>query len=104
MQLAEVSVKDFAMAGYSSTPLPQKLGIKPDSIVVAIDPPDNYRKLLGQVPSGVNFASRPQGRAALRWRKSSRRDLPKAKSGYSSTMPSTPLKKPLGMCCGRLEI
>ena len=50
------------MAGYSGTPLPQKLGIKPDTIVVAIDPPPNYRKLLGQIPSGVNFATRPVGK------------------------------------------
>jgi hypothetical protein len=49
------------MAGYSGTPLPQKLGIKPDMIVVAIDDPDHYRKLLGQIPSGVNFATRPVG-------------------------------------------
>lgn len=49
------------MAGYSSTPLPQKLGIKPGTIVVAIDPPDNYRKLLEEIPSGVNFATRPVG-------------------------------------------
>ena len=49
------------MAGYSGTPLPQKLGIKPGLIVVAIAPPDNYRKLLGQIPSGVNFATRPVG-------------------------------------------
>jgi hypothetical protein len=49
------------MAGYSGTPLPQKLGIKPDSIVVVIDPPENYRKLLGSIPSGVNFATRPVG-------------------------------------------
>jgi hypothetical protein len=49
------------MAGYSGTPLPQKLGIKPGTIVVAIDAPDNYRKLLGQIPSGVNFATRPVG-------------------------------------------
>ena len=49
------------MAGYSGAPLPQKLGIKPGSIVVAIDPPENYRKLLGQIPSGVNFATRPVG-------------------------------------------
>ena len=48
-------------AGYSATPLPQKLGIKPGTIVVAIDPPENYRKLLGQIPSGVNFATRPVG-------------------------------------------
>ncbi len=50
------------MAGYSGTPLPQKLGIKPDTIVVAIDAPENYRKLLGQIPSGVNFATRPVGK------------------------------------------
>lgn len=49
------------MAGYSGTPLPQKLGIKPGMIVVAIDAPGNYRKLLGQIPSGVNFATRPAG-------------------------------------------
>lgn len=50
------------MAGYSETPLPQKLGIKPGIIVVAIDAPENYRKLLGQIPSGVNFATRPVGK------------------------------------------
>jgi hypothetical protein len=49
------------MAGYSGTPLPQKLGIKPGTIIVVIDAPDNYRKLLGQIPSGVNFATRPVG-------------------------------------------
>lgn len=50
------------MAGSSGTPLPQKLGIKPGTIVVAIDPPPNYPKLLGQIPSGVNFATRPVGK------------------------------------------
>jgi len=30
-------------------------------IVVVIDPPENYRKLLGKIPSGVNFATRPVG-------------------------------------------
>lgn len=49
------------MAGYSGTPLPQKLGIKPGTIVVLIDAPADYRKLLGQIPSGVNFATRPVG-------------------------------------------
>ena len=50
------------MAGYSGTPLPQKLGIKPGMIVVAIDAPDNYRKLLAPTPSGVNFATCPVGK------------------------------------------
>ena len=42
--------------------MPQKLGIKPGMIVVAIDAPENYRKLLGDIPSGVNFATRPVGK------------------------------------------
>ena len=49
------------MAGYSGTPLPQKLGIKTGTVVVLIDAPEHYRKLLGQIPSGVNFATRPVG-------------------------------------------
>ncbi|HEY6071242.1 MAG TPA: DUF3052 domain-containing protein [Chthoniobacterales bacterium] len=61
MQLADDSVKHFTMAGYSGTPLPQKLGIKPGMILVVIDPPDHYRKLLAPIPSGVNFATRPTG-------------------------------------------
>jgi len=61
MQSADDSVKHFRMAGYSGTPLPQKLGIKPGTIVVAIDPPGHYRKLLAPIPSGVNFATRPVG-------------------------------------------
>lgn len=51
--------------GYSGTPLPEKLGLKPGMILVAIDAPDNYRKLLAPVPSGVNFATRPTGNTKL---------------------------------------
>ena len=50
------------MSGYSGTPLPQKLGIKPGTIVVVVDAPDDYRKLLGKIPSGVNFATLPVGK------------------------------------------
>jgi hypothetical protein len=46
------------MAGYSGTPLFQKLGIKPDTTVLVIDPPNNYRKLLGQLPSGAHLTER----------------------------------------------
>jgi len=45
------------MAGYSGTPLPQKLGIKPGTTVVAINEPTNYRKLLGKLDQ-VTFSSR----------------------------------------------
>ena len=41
------------MAGYSGTPLPQKLGIKPGLAVVTIKAPTNYRRLLGTIPQGV---------------------------------------------------
>src|SRR4051812_5581785 len=49
------------MAGYSGKPLAEKLGIKPGTIVVTIDAPDDYRRLLAPIPSGVNFASRAVG-------------------------------------------
>ena len=51
------------MAGYSLTPLPQKLGIKSGTIVFAIDAPDDYRKLLGKIPNGVNFTTRLTGKS-----------------------------------------
>ena len=46
------------MAGYSGTPLPQKLGIKPGLTVVPINAPANYRRLLGQIPDSVTFSER----------------------------------------------
>jgi len=46
------------MAGYSGTPLPQKLAIKPGLTVVTINAPANYRRLLGQIPDSVTFSER----------------------------------------------
>jgi len=46
------------MAGYSGTPLPQKLGIKPGLTVVIIKAPTNYRRLLGTIPEDVTFSDR----------------------------------------------
>lgn len=46
------------MAGYSETPLPQKLGIKPGLTIVTINAPTNYRRLLGTIPEGVTFSDR----------------------------------------------
>ena len=43
------------MAGYSKTPLPQKLGIKPGMKVTALNAPAAYRKLLAPLPAGVSF-------------------------------------------------
>jgi hypothetical protein len=43
------------MAGYSGTPLAQKLGIKPGQEVLTINAPAAYSKLLAPLPEGVSF-------------------------------------------------
>jgi len=43
------------MAGYSGTPLPQKLGLKPGWSARVIGAPLDYLELLGDVPAGVTF-------------------------------------------------
>jgi len=45
------------MAGYSGTPLAQKLGIKQERKVVTIGAPAGYRKLLAPLPKGVSFTT-----------------------------------------------
>ncbi len=42
-------------AGYSGTPLPQKLGIKAQQIIGTIGGPANYAKLLSPLPENVSF-------------------------------------------------
>jgi hypothetical protein len=46
------------MAGYSGTPLAQKLGIKPGHKVITINPPVNYSKLLAPLPEAVSLAQK----------------------------------------------
>jgi hypothetical protein len=41
------------MAGYSGTPLPQKLGIKPGARLGLVRPPEGFGKTLGPLPPGV---------------------------------------------------
>lgn len=41
------------MAGYSSTPLAKKLGIKPGTALFLIAPPGHYDELLAPLPEGV---------------------------------------------------
>jgi hypothetical protein len=53
------------MAGYSGTPLAQKLGIKPAQTVVVIDEPANYRKLLGPAAERMTFARHPGNGASF---------------------------------------
>ena len=46
------------MAGYSKTPLAQKLGIKAGTKVVALGAPASYRKWLAPLPEGVAFSEK----------------------------------------------
>ena len=42
------------MAGYSGTPLPKKLGIKPGARLGLVGAPDGFAETLGDLPDGVS--------------------------------------------------
>jgi hypothetical protein len=47
------------MAGYSGTPLPQKLGIKEGMTLGILDAPDAFAETLGPLPAGVTVHRDP---------------------------------------------
>jgi hypothetical protein len=49
-------------SGYSGTPLPAKLGFKPDMRVAFLDAPEGFGATLGALPDGVAIATRLGGR------------------------------------------
>ncbi len=51
-------VPSSALAGYSGTPLPKKLGIKPGSKVLLAKAPDGLQAVLGELPPGVRLLKR----------------------------------------------
>jgi hypothetical protein len=46
------------MAGYSSTPLPKKLGIKEGSRIALVNAPENFLSELGELPQHVEIMKR----------------------------------------------
>jgi len=50
------------MAGYSSTPLPKKLGIKPGAVVALLAAPSGFEKLLGPLPEDVELRTQARGK------------------------------------------
>ena len=50
---AEPVVPSSNVAGYSGTPLPKKLGVKPGSTVALVDAPRGFIATLGELPEGV---------------------------------------------------
>jgi hypothetical protein len=53
------------MAGYSKTPLVQKLGIKAGTKAVILGAPSGYRKWLSPLPDGISFRSKVSERQML---------------------------------------
>jgi hypothetical protein len=52
------------MSGYSGTPLPKKLGIKPGHRVLLLSAPEQFESgTLGELPDGVRVARRLSGTA-----------------------------------------
>ena len=51
------------MAGYSKTPLAQKLGIKAETEVTALSAPPGYRKWLAPLPAKVSFIDKAKAGA-----------------------------------------
>ncbi len=63
-------------AGYSGTPLPKKLGIKPDAIVALVNAPDRFEATLGALPDGAELRRFARGaRDVTIWFVSSRKEL-----------------------------
>lgn len=58
-------VPSSRLAGYSGTPLPKKLGIKPDSSVALVGAPQGFRKTLGELPEGARLRDAFRGRENL---------------------------------------
>ena len=64
------------LAGYSGTPLPKKLGIKPGFTVGLSGAPKDFEKTLGLLPVGVTLRRPARGRCDLLiWFPASRKDL-----------------------------
>jgi len=53
------------MAGYSGTPLPKKLGIKPGHRVALLNAHEDFRQTLGELPEAVELLTESRGGPAL---------------------------------------
>ncbi|MBI3278248.1 MAG: DUF3052 domain-containing protein [Acidobacteria bacterium] len=53
------------MAGYSGTPLPKKLGIKPDTAVAILGAPEDFERTLGELPERVQIQNHLRGAPAV---------------------------------------
>ena len=64
-QPTKAPVVPAMLAGYSGTPLPKKLGIKPGSVVALLGAPTGFEKTLGSLPEGAKLKRQARGQADL---------------------------------------
>jgi hypothetical protein len=73
---ADPVVPSSNLAGYSGTPLPKKLGIKPRSVVALAGAPNDFEKTLGALPEGATLRRQGSGARDLTiWFTASRKNL-----------------------------
>jgi hypothetical protein len=53
------------MAGYSGTPLPQKLGIKENHRVAILGAPDGFATIVGTLPAGATVATKTTAKSTF---------------------------------------
>lgn len=122
-QPADPVVPESVLAGYSGTPLPKKLGIKANTVVLLVNSPDNFEATLGQLPEGVKFRKQARGKAdQVIWFTMSRQELegridfvaslagdgglwiawPKKTSGLATDV-SEPVVREVGLAAGLVD-
>ena len=62
---AEPVVPPTMMSGYSGTPLPKKLGIRPNALVAVYNAPGDFERKLGALPEGARLEEAPRKPADL---------------------------------------
>jgi hypothetical protein len=78
------AVPESALAGYSGTPLPKKLGIKVDFKVALVGAPADFEKTLGALPHGVVLKRRAGAADLTIWFTKSRSELSRRIKGMAS--------------------
>lgn len=74
--LAAPLVPRSALAGYSGTPLPKKLGVQPNSVLTLLGAPPDFPRTLGPLPVAVTVRNRLQaGCGLVLWFVRARREL-----------------------------
>ncbi|HEV8376875.1 MAG TPA: hypothetical protein VGR38_11660 [Candidatus Polarisedimenticolia bacterium] len=77
------------LEGYSGTPLPRKLGIKPGSTVLLLSAPRRIREILGELPEGARLLRGSSEEANLiLWFLRSRKDLHQGIRGVAARLTS----------------